>query len=75
MARSHGHRASPYDTATVVVRPTPHAVAGSLPAADLRAVSEWIRLNESVIVDYWEGTIGTGELMRQLRPISPPIPP
>jgi hypothetical protein len=50
-------------------------VGGQLSAADLRAVSDWVRLNEAVIVDYWEGTIGTGELIRQLRPIAPPIAP
>lgn len=67
VARAHGHRVSPYDTATVTVRPTQRLVAGSLTAADLRLVSEWIRLNEAVIVDYWDGAIGTGELMRRLR--------
>jgi hypothetical protein len=49
------------------VRPVPHLVTGQLSAADLRAVSEWIRLNEAVIVGYWDGTIDTGELIQQLR--------
>jgi hypothetical protein len=48
------------------VRPAPHLVAGQLSAADLRAVSEWIRLNEAVIVGYWDGTIDTGELIQRL---------
>ena len=57
------------------MRPAPHLVAGQLSAADLRAVSEWIRLNEEAIVDYWDGTIDTGELIQQLLPLSPPIAP
>jgi hypothetical protein len=75
VARVHGHRASPYDTASVGVRPSPRVLAGTLSPGDLHAVSRWIALNEPTIVDYWDGTIGTGELMRRLQPISPPIPP
>ena len=73
--QAHGRRMSPSNTASVAVRPTPHLVGGQLPAADLLAVSEWIRRNEAVIVGYWEGTIDTGELIQRLQPISPPIPP
>lgn len=75
VALSHGHRASPYNTASMAVRPTPRLAAGQLSAADLRAVSEWIRRNEPVIVGYWDGTIDTGELIQRLQPLSPPIPP
>jgi len=28
-----------------------------------------------VIVGYWDGTFDTGELIQQLQPLSPPIPP
>jgi len=63
------------NTASVAVRPTPHLVAGQLSAADMRAVSEWIRLNEAVIVGYWDGTIDTGELIQKLQPLSAPIWP
>jgi hypothetical protein len=73
--QAHGRRMSLGNTASVAVRPTPHLAAGQLSAADLRAVSEWIQLNEAVIVGYWDGTIDTGELIQQLQPLSPPIPP
>jgi hypothetical protein len=73
--QAHGRRMSPSNTASVAVRPTPHLVGGQLSAADLLAVSEWIRRNEAVIIGYWEGSIDTGELIQRLRPISPPIPP
>jgi hypothetical protein len=42
VALSHGHRASPYNTASVAVRPTPRLVAEQISAADLLAVSEWL---------------------------------
>lgn len=67
--QTHGRRISLGNTASVAVRPAPHLAAGQLSAADLRAVSDWIRLNEAVIVGYWDGTIDTGELVQQLRPL------
>ena len=73
--QTHGSRMSLSNTATVAVRPTPHLVAGQLSPPDLRAVSQWIQLNEAVIVGYWDGTIDTGELIQQLRRLSPPVPP
>jgi hypothetical protein len=73
--QTHGRQMSPSNTVSVAVRPAPHLVAGQLSATDLRAVSQWIRLNEATIVGYWDGTIDTGELIQRLRPLSPPIPP
>jgi hypothetical protein len=73
--QAHGTRMDPGNLAVVAVRPTPRLVAGTLSPADLRAVSQWIALNEQVIVGYWDGTLDTGELIQQLRPLSPPIPP
>jgi hypothetical protein len=55
------------NTANVAVRPIPHLAAGQLPPADLQAVSVWIRLNQAMILDYWEGRISTVELLRQLQ--------
>lgn len=58
-----------------VLRPAPRLFAGHLSAADLQAVSEWIRLNEAALVAYWDCQIDTAELMQRLRPLSPPVPP
>ena len=71
----HGPRMLPASTASVAVRPAPRLVAGRLPPHDLQAVSRWITLNEAVIVDYWQGAIGTVELIRRLQPLSPPVLP
>jgi hypothetical protein len=54
-------------TVVVAVPPTPRIVAGQLPAADMRLVADWLRLNEAVLVDYWEGTIGMVEFARRLQ--------
>ena len=45
---AHGQRIDPGNLAVVAVRPVPRLVAGQLSPADLRAVSDWIRLNEAV---------------------------
>jgi len=47
---AHGQRIDPGNLAVVAVRPVPRLVAGQLSPADLRAVSDWIRLNEAVLV-------------------------
>ncbi len=65
--QSHGTRMLPGNLATIAVRPTPRLIAGRLSAADMQAVSEWIRLNEAALVAYWEYQISTAGLMQQLR--------
>ena len=64
--QTHGSRMDPGDLAVVAVRPTPRLVAGHLSPADLRAVSEWIVLNQAVLIDYWEERIYTDELLLRL---------
>ncbi|HEX3520609.1 MAG TPA: hypothetical protein VHT52_00790 [Stellaceae bacterium] len=71
----HGARVQYASMATVAVRPAPRLVAGNLSAADLQAVSEWIRRNEAVLLAYWDSQIDTAELIQRLRPLSPPLPP
>ena len=58
---------------SVGVRPQPALVAGHLSPADLQVVSRWITLNADPILDYWNGTIDTVELMQRLRRLDPPI--
>ncbi len=63
----HGERTQWNNTASVAVRPLPHLAAGQLSPADLAVVSDWIRLNEAVLVDYWEQRIFTDELVSRLQ--------
>jgi hypothetical protein len=64
---THGGHVDYANLATVAVRPAPRLIAGQLSSADLAAVNAWIRLNEPVLVDYWEGRIYTDELLARLR--------
>lgn len=64
---THGRRMTIHDAAVVTVRPSPQVLSGQLPAADLQAVAAWIRLNEALLVDYWEFRIDTDELLRRLQ--------
>jgi hypothetical protein len=65
--QSHGTRMLPGNLAVVAVRPAPRLVAGNLSPDDLSVVSDWIRLNEPALVDYWEYRISTRKLIQQLR--------
>jgi hypothetical protein len=65
--QTHDSRMDPGDLAVVAVRPTPRLVAGHLSPADLRAVSDWIRLNQAVLIDYWGEQIFTDELLRRMQ--------
>ena len=65
--QTHGDRIDPCNLASVAVRPSPRLVAGQLNGNDLRLVSDWIRLNEAALIDYWENRIRTAELLARLQ--------
>jgi len=67
VALQHGDRIDPSHTAIFGVRPTPGLISGYLSAADQRVVSDWIKLNEAAIVEYWDGVIDTSELLGRLK--------
>jgi hypothetical protein len=72
----HGDKLQHNNTVSVAVRPQPRLIPpGLLSSADLQAVIRWINLNADPIVAYWDGVIGTGELMRRLQSLNPPIAP
>jgi hypothetical protein len=71
VSQTHGVRIDPTNTATVAVRPTARLIAGRLSPADLQAVGRWIQLNRDAILDYWDSTISTAELLQRLHPLSP----
>lgn len=62
----HGSRLVLDDMAVVALRPEPALIAGRLDGSDLALVRDWLRLNEAALVDYWEGSIDTGELLERL---------
>lgn len=50
----HGDRMVADETAVVSVWRPPTLLAGRLSAADLAAVTEWMRLNEDALLAFWE---------------------
>lgn len=66
---AHGNQMSIANTAVVSVRPAPRLITGQLSPPDLQIVSNWIRLNETPIISYWNGTIDTATLVSRLRPV------
>lgn len=67
MAR--GNQMNIDNTAVVGVRPGPQLISGQLSREDQRAVFDWIVLNETAIVGYWDGHIDTAELIQSLKPL------
>jgi hypothetical protein len=57
----------PGNLAMVAVYPGPRLIAVILS----QAVSEWIRLNEAALVDYWEYRITTVQFTQRLRRLPP----
>lgn len=64
---THGNQMTIENTAVVAVRPAPHLIAGRLSADDQRAVFDWIALNATVIIGYWDGDIDTVQMSQLLR--------
>jgi hypothetical protein len=64
---AHGQQMDPSNLAVVALRPKPHVVAGRLSTADLRAVKDWLALNEAAVVDHWNAVIDGAELALRLR--------
>jgi hypothetical protein len=67
---SPGPRAQPTEMVSVGLRPEVHVVEGTLKAADLELLRQWVALNLDVLVRYWDGDIEfTDEAMDALRSI------
>ena len=58
------------DAAIVVVRPEPRVLHGQVAPDDLRRVIAWIKLNEAVLIDFWEERARTSDLMARLQRLS-----
>jgi len=67
VCRTHGDRMDGTNLAAVAIRPTPRVVHGPLEQRDFAPVAAWIALNEDTLISYWNGTLSTLELARNLR--------
>jgi hypothetical protein len=65
-----GDRMDARNTAVVAVRPEPRLVSGALAAREFAPVARWIRINTEALIDYWNGTLSTVELVHRLRRLS-----
>jgi hypothetical protein len=64
----HGGRGSWRAVPSIGVRPSPHEIVpGSLPAADVALVSDWIVLNRNAIIEFWDGVIDFDEIAARLK--------
>jgi hypothetical protein len=70
---THGNQINISNTAVVAVRPTPRLITGRLLPADAQAVFEWARLNTDTLVAYWNGQIGTIQMVQALKPLPLPV--
>ena len=77
---THGDQMNIANTAVVSVRPTPHVIAGHVSPDDERVVFEWVSLNATALVAYWDGRIDTielGQLLKRIpsrQPGAPSVP-
>jgi hypothetical protein len=77
---THGDQMNIANTAVVGVRPTPHVIAGHVSPDDERVVFEWVSLNATALVAYWDGRIDTielGQLLKRIpsrQPGAPSVP-
>jgi hypothetical protein len=70
VATIHSGRGSWRSAVSIGVRPQPHEIVhGSLSAADLRAVGEWIMLNRDVIIEFWDQAITPDEAIARLQKV------
>lgn len=68
VSASPGKSTLPIDCAEIGL--VVHHVAGALlPAAVMGEFERWVALNLQPLVDYWDGTIDTGELLAALKPL------
>jgi hypothetical protein len=65
---SPGENTLPIDCAVIALRPQVHHVAGvAMPSIVMAELERWVSLNIQPLVDYWDGTIDTGELFAALK--------
>jgi hypothetical protein len=67
---THGNQMTAENTAVVAVRPSPRVIAGRLSPDDERAIFNWVTLNVTAIIAYWDGDIDTVQLSQALKPLS-----
>ena len=68
---AHGPRMTLDNAAIVRLQPVPRVIAGTLSADDRVALFQWIAINETALLDHWNGLIDGCDLVERLRPLPP----
>jgi hypothetical protein len=69
VCRTHGDRMGGTNLAVVAIRPSPRVVHGPLAQSDFATIADWITLNRDALIEYWNGTLSTFELVDRLQRI------
>lgn len=68
----HGPKANLDPSVSVSIADEPEVGAGSgLAPSDFQAIKNYIRLNKTALLAYWNGEIDTAELICELRKVTP----
>ena len=68
---ARGAKVRPSEMLTATVRPTVRIIGGQLSARELALLTQWIELNQDVLVRYWNGDIEyTEDAINAIKPIS-----
>jgi hypothetical protein len=67
---AHRPRMTLDKVAIVRLQPVPRVIAGTLSADDRVALFQRIGMNESALLDHWNGLIDGGDLIERLRPLA-----
>ena len=66
---SPGPKAIPSEMISVAIRPTIHVAVGEMSGSDLALLTQWIELNQDVILRFWDGEIDTVDAVQAIRPL------
>jgi hypothetical protein len=67
VCQTPGDRMDVDDLAVVGIRPEPTLIEGTLDAANLKLVQQWIALNTETLIGYWDGEIDTADMIQGLQ--------
>jgi len=72
VSRVAGNRMVPSNTVVVRLEPAPALITGKLAPHYLEPVLRWAAENREVLLQYWNGQIGTGALIGGLKRLTEP---
>lgn len=66
---AHPDRMDLRDAAVVSIRPEPRLLLGELSPSEFEAIAAWVRLNQQILLDHWNGEIDSFDLAQGLQRI------